>query len=503
MKNVIILAIISLLIINNISAQSQINTKAQRFYKQNGKFGVLLDDGTIFTTAKYDTIFIPSFALNNEFLITKNSDKYGIVIFPSDTTPIIIEPKLNSIYDNDGLIILKQNNKYGFIAYSKKIREPYVTENFNTYLVWLKSVYISNIEYDKIKDCHLFKGNNCGFVFKGRYSFGAGSEVNNYRIIPAIYDTLIYYSYGGRIPSLAYLTYTKHERLEEIDEGLNAVRYHAIKVIKNGFVNYLTINSSISDRPMHTLFLNNTYKDEELFYAEEGIFIINQLGKPLQLYNVVDSTFKIISDEQGKALILDKYYRFRGDRWREEDPVCVFYGESSDRKNFITLFTNVNKKENSLIFKDTVKPVYEVDYHDYNRYAQVYGRYDSYYGADKQIVQKADFTAFISSVTDKVENLSIKDFLLISFPDKKVVYCTSFNSKNETIKINYPNPEKLECCCPYFQIFKFIVKDDKYNTTKKQVLGYINYKTFQFSKKKPAGCEDDKENKLSGEMYKE
>jgi hypothetical protein len=219
------------------------------------------------------------------------------------------------------------------------------------------------------------------------------------------------------------------------------------------------------------------------------------------LYNVVDSTFKIISDEQGKALILDKYYRFKGDRWRDEDPICIFYGESRDSKNFITLFTNVNKKENSLIFKDTINPVYLFDYKRYYRYTQVYGCYASYYGADKQIVQQADFTAFISSVTDRVENLSIKVYSLLSFPDKKVVYSTSFNSKNETIKINYPKPEKLECCCPYFQIVKFIVKDDEYNTTKKQVLGYINYKTFQFSKKKPEGCNDDKG--PFGEMYKE
>ena len=155
-----------------------------------------------------------------------------------------------------------------------------------------------------------------------------------------------------------------------------------------------------------------------------------------------------------------------------------------------------------MIFKDTIEPIFKVKYRDYYRYRQVYGLYDSYYGADKQIVQEAVFTAFISSVTDRVENLSIKDFSLISFPDKKVVYSTSFNSKNETIKINYPKPEKLECCCPYFQIVKFIVKDDKYNTTKKQVLGYISYKTFQFLKKKPKGCEDD-ENTNDGEMYKE
>ena len=152
MKKIIFLALFSLLILNNTSAQTKYNTKAQHFYKQNGKFGVLLDDGSIFITAKYDTVFIPSFALNNEFLITKNSNKYGIIIFPSDTTPILIEPNFNSIYNDDGLIILKQNSKLGFISYSKKIRGSYITESFNTYLFWLKNIYFSNIEYDKIRD---------------------------------------------------------------------------------------------------------------------------------------------------------------------------------------------------------------------------------------------------------------------------------------------------------------------------------------------------------------
>lgn len=500
MKKSIILTVFFLLIINFIDAQNTYNTKAQRFYKQNGKFGVLLEDGTIFTNAKYDTVFIPKFAFGNEFLITKSSNKYGIIIFPSDTTPINIEPKLDSVYFsmNDEFIILKQNNKYGFIVYSERLRSPYVTENFSTYVVWLKNVYISNIEYDKICNQYIFKENKYGLILKGKYTYGSGTSISNYHVIPAIYDKLLYCDTKG---NLLYNTYEKLEVFEDNDESTTPVIYYLINVIKDGYVNYLSVNSSRPNRKMYTLFPFNTYKDDEIMSPISGIFIVNQLGQPLQLYNVIDSTYKTITDEQNKALILAKYHRFSGDRWYTEDPVCVFKGESSNDKDFITIFTNVNKKENSLIFKDTIRPIFEVKYRDYYRYTQVYGRYDSYYGADKQIVQQANFTAFISSVTDRIDNNSIKDFSLISFPDKKVVYSTSFNSKNETIKINYPKPEKLECCCPYFQIVKFTTKDDEYNTTKKKVLGYINYKTFQFSKKKPAGCEDDKG--LFGEMYKE
>lgn len=501
MKKVIVLLMFFLLF--------AIQLTAQKPYCQNGKYGALYNDGKILTELKYDSVFIPEFDGNtkggNLFLLTKISNKYGIIIFPSDTLPIIIEPKFDAIFQQKDYIIVEQNNKYGFIVYSSRYGATDAMKMFSDYRVWMKNVFISEIEYDKINDCHLFKGNKCGFIFLGEYGYISGKTIHNYRIIPAIYDSLIYYNNSSRLHSLAYPTYKKFEKIEDDDQGTNAVNYYAIKIIKNGFVNYLTINSSIADRPMHTLFLNNTYKDKELFYVEDGLFIINQLGKPLQLYNVVDSTYKIITDEQGKTLILDKYFRFRGDRCDEEDSVCLFYGESPDEKEFITIFTNVNKKENSLIFIDSERPDYDDHFTSIFKYKynQVIGWNDSYYGADNQIIQSTPFTAFISKITSyKVDGILMRDFSLISFPDKKVVYNASFNSKNETIKINYPKPEKLDCCCPYFQIVKFTTKDDKYNTIKKQVLGYINYKTFQFSKKKPAGCQDDK-NEYKGEMYKE
>lgn len=476
------------------------NINAQSYYKKNGKFGALTKDGAILTEAIYDTVYMPRFAYNEQFLITNIAKMYGAILFPTDAFPIIIEPKFDLIFYQSfcNIVIFKQGDKYGFIIYSERLRSPYVTENFSTYVVWLKNVYISNIEYDKICNQYVFIENKYGLILKGKYTYGSGTSISNYHVIPAIYDKLLYCDTKG---NLLYKTYEKLEVFEDNDKSTTPVIYYLIKVIKDGYVNYLSVNSSRPNRKMYTLFPFNTYKDDEIMSPISGIFIVNQLGQPLQLYNVIDSTYKTITDEQNKALILDKYHRFSGDRWYTEDPVCVFKGESSNDKDFITIFSNVNKKENSLIFKDTIEPIFKVKYRDYYRYRQVYGLYDSYYGADKQIVQEAVFTAFISSVTDRVENLSIKDFSLISFPDKKVVYSTSFNSKNETIKINYPKPEKLECCCPYFQIVKFIVKDDKYNTTKKQVLGYINYKTFQFSKKKPEGCNDDKG--PFGEMYKE
>jgi hypothetical protein len=362
-------------------------------------------------------------------------------------------------------------------------------------LVWLKNVYISNIDFDKINHCYLYKGNKCGFVFKGHYSFGAGSKVYSYRIISAIFDSLIYIDNNWTVPKLKYPTY---EKFEKIEDALNKVEYYAIKVINEGYVNYLTINSSIADRPMHTLFLNNTFKDEELSYAGDGVFIINQIGKPLQLYNVVDSTYMIIIDEQGKALILDKAFNFEENG---RDSIGRFLGRSIDNKEIIMLFINVYKKQNSLIFKDTIN-TNKYDFELNSIYKQVRGLKDAYVGADNQIVQQTVFTAFILIITDRFDKLSTRDFTLVSFPDKKVVYNTSFDPSKEKIEINYPNPEKLECCCPYFQIVKFVTKDDKYNTTKKQVLGYINYKTFQFSKKKPEGCEDD-ENTNDGKMYKE
>ncbi|MDD2433602.1 MAG: hypothetical protein PHX01_08000 [Clostridia bacterium] len=45
------------------------------------------------------------------------------------------------------------------------------------------------------------------------------------------------------------------------------------------------------------------------------------------------------------------------------------------------------------------------------------------------------------------------------------------------------------------------MKDRKAILTLIKQMAEINYKTFQFSKKKPAGCDDD-ENTNHGEMYK-
>lgn len=501
------------------------HTNAQKPYNQNGKYGAMYNDGKIFTGLKYDSVFIPEFDNvrgGNVFLVTKLQNKYGVIIFPSDTLPMIIEPKFDTIIkkEYDNYIITKQGNKYGFIVYKEK-KNGIFEDGYHCYPERdrVKNVYVSEAEYDSIYNFNrkdgdllyylerqlLYKDKQQGLVFHGGYKYINCNALYSYCIIPAIYDSIQIYNKNDLVAYEGYIKYEKFE--EEDDKSLHKVSYFVIKVMKDGFVNYLSVNESVADRPMHMLLPMNTYKDDELFYPSSGIFIINQIGKPLQLYNVVDSTYKIITDEQGKAIVLEKYYDFSRDLGNDfSNSVYSLVGVSKDKKEFITIFTNISNKQNSLVFNETVE-VWSYNNLQGNIFYQVLGyRYkkkenetvpDFYYDP------MCPFTAFIVRDTSYMDNgILMRAFSLFSYPDKRIIYTTTYKNRIERIEVISPIIRKIDCCCHYFQIVKY-TNDDERSKRKKRILGYINYKTYEFSKKRPDGCEDDQENSSNGEMYKE
>lgn len=505
------------------------HTQAQKPYNQSGKYGAMYNDGKILTGLKYDSVFVPEFDNvrgGNVFLVTKLQEKYGVIIFPSDTLPMIIEPKFDTIIKNeyDNYILTKQGNKYGFIVYQEKehgIRSVDELERYSKCYPEresVKNVYVSEAEYDSIYNFNrkdgdllyylerqlLYKDKQQGLVFHGGYKYINCNALYSYCVIPAIYDRIQIYNEKGLV---AYESYIKYEKLEEEDDkSLQKVSYFVIKVMKDGFVNYLSVNESVADRPLHTLLPMNTYKDDEIFYPSSGIFIINQIGKPLQLYNVIDSTYKIITDEQGKAIVLEKYYDFSRDLGNDfSNSVYSLLGVSQDKKEFITIFANINKNQNSLFFIDTV------DVWSYNnRYANKCSQVLGYRYKEKENEAVPDFfydpvhpfTAFISRDTSCIANgVLMRSFSLFSYPEKRIVYSTTYQNYIERIEIIRPNIEKIDCCCHYFQIVKYS-NEDASSKRKKRILGYINYKTYEFSKKRPNGCEDNKDNWHNRDMYK-
>jgi len=439
-KSIILTAIYSLLIINNIYAQS--------YFKKDGKFGALTSDGSVLTEAIYDDVYKPIFAYNNEFLVTKKSDKYGIIIFPSDTTPIIIEPQFNEIFGQDYcyIVILKQNNKYGFIDFNKKY-EP------GNKLNWIKNVYISEIKYDSITNQYLYIGNKVGFLFKGYLIFRDYSVIRTYSVIPAIYDTIT-----------SYIGYKKSENIIEDNISIKSINYPIIKVVKDGFVNYLTVSYK-GGIAFHPLFPDNTYTTDEINYIEDTReFIINQIGKPLRIFQPTDSTLKTIIDETGKTIILDKYYLFR---YKEKSMIYpnghnvhFYIGVNDKEKKMINVFVDAKNKYNSVVYKDTIFDDSALGkLIDYKNITIVKEIPSDLNGSSN--VDNIHNTIFIAKNNRfKTENGNKTEVTLLSYPENKVIYNITLNNETEQLIFN---KEKYyyDDNYPYIKLYLEIKKNSK------------------------------------------
>lgn len=478
MKKIIILAIFTLFISNNINAQS--------YYKKDGKFGALSKDGAILTEAKYDTVYMPRFAYRAEYLITKYSDKYGIIIFSTDTTPIIIQPKFDFIYYQDicDIVILKQGNKYGFIDYKVKYEA-----GSPALLYWIKNVYISDIKYDSIIGHYLYDGNRVGFLFKGYMTFGDRLVIRTYSVIPAIYDTIT-----------SYIGSNKFENLTEGNISIKSINYSIIKVVKAGFVNYLTVSYK-DDTAFRPLFPNNAYTPNEITYFEESKnFLINQIGKPLIVYHPKDSTYSVITDYAKNPIVLNKYYSFIDSDYLNDNNVLTYVGVNNDVSEMITIFIDKDNNQNSIVYKDTIfdkaildkriryeKMTIQIKNPNAKSALNVESSND-WLAFDSPFIPKTVFIAKYSRC--KTESGYKTEVTLISYPNNKEFYTTILNDDNEQLlfdRIDYPQDD---CNCPYFKLVKEI-KTSK-NQTKLKALGYINFKTYVFSTKTPRdkGCKE-------------
>lgn len=469
MKKTIILTIFSLLILNNISAQS--------FYKKDGKFGALTSDGTVLTEANYDTVYMPYFAYDKQFLITKSTNKYGIIIFPTDTKPIIIAPKFDAIFGQNYnyIVILKQGNKYGFIDYEEKYEAGSPAR-----IYWVKNFYISDIKYDSIVNSYLYIDNKVGFLFKGYLKYGDRIIIYSFGEIPAIYDTID-----------NYVGCDKLEKIIENNKSFSPEYYPIIKVVKDGFVNYLTVSYK-GGIAFHPLFPDNTYSTDEINYIEDTReFIINQIGKPLQIFQPTDSTFKTIIDETGKTIVLDKYYLFR---YKEKSIVYpngrnvhFYIGVNDKEKEMINVFVDAKNKSNSIVYKDTIFDNASLDKMiDYKNVSIVKVISDPNVYSN---IDYVSYTIFIAKNSRfKTESGYKTEVTLLSYPENKVIYNITLNSENEKLIFNKED-YYYEENCPYIKLYFEIKKDSE---SKYKMLGYINYKTHEFSKRKPkdSGCND-------------
>jgi hypothetical protein len=451
------------------------NSHAQQIIQQDGKYGVIDEKGKVIAPPIYDSAYQTKFrgsqGLDNPYIITVKNDKYGMILTPEKEDFYTIEPKFDTIIHRDyGYLILKQGNKWGFVLSCIASHSGGGFFSSNAIATQYKNIIISKIEYDDLYN-----------EFDSRYlkkdgKYGLRYSCDN--IVPAEYDTLIYEYNKQTIVGQYYLDPEKSQN-----------SYLLAKIVKNGKFNYL----AMGDKNSNKIIFPYTYEDKDISYIGEGLFIINQIGKPLLLFNVIDSTYKKLVDEQDKEIVLDKYYYFpiNNDVYAGKISILKILGMIKEDSEYITIFININNGK-SLIYKDIIPPWGE----NANKYDKVLG---VHWGPSRANLL---FTAFISQDVYYVEDgVRMRDFSLLTLPNKTVVYHTKYSANDEYIEVNSPKVEKIQCCCQYFQIVKYIKSNNRYNDEKKRVLGYIHYKTYKFSKKRPEGSEHDQENKVSGEMY--
>ncbi len=455
------------------------NINAQSYYKKNVKFGALTKDGAILTEAIYDTVYMPGFAYNKQFLITNIAKMYGAILFPTDTLPIIIEPKFDLIFYQSfcNIVIFKQGDKYGFFDYKLKYEAGSPAK-----IYWMKNFYISDVKYDSIINQNLYIGKKVGFLYKGYMTFGDRLVIRTYSVIPAIYDTIT-----------SYIGYNKFEKLTEDNMSVNSINYPIIKVVKDGFVNYLTVSYK-AGIAFHPLFPDNTYTPNDITYFEKSCkFLINQIGKPLLIFHPKDSTYSVITDYTKNPIVLNKHYTFIDSDYFNDNNVLTYVGVNNGVSEMITIFLDKDDNQNSIVCKDSIYDKSVVD--KLIRYEKITIKIEnqnrkSFFDSGSGSFY-FPYTVFIAKYTRfKSESGYKTEVTLISYPNNKEFYTTILNDDNEQLlfdRIDYPQDD---CNCPYFKLVKEI-KTSK-NKTKLKTLGYINFKTCVFSTKTPRdkGCKE-------------
>lgn len=435
-------------------------SQAQKIYSHGGKYGVTDTNGRIVTELKYDSVYITKQEKDeeggNKFVITKKDHKYGIVLFPSDTMPIIIEPKFDTIFQyEDDYIVLNQFVMWGFITYNSTSKATDNLRMFSDYRINISKVFISEMEYDKIDHRYLYKDDKCGYLFKSTLDYLNGQSFSEYCIMPAIYDEFHYNKKGSNFTG-------SYETGVELEKKY----YTLFKVIKDGYANYLSVNDRSAKDSFKTLF-PYIYNNEEVTYLENGLFIINKQGKPLKLYSAIDSSYHQLKDEQGKDVFLDKNFRY----WIKD--YCV-YNSITKSMDTVIIISGLNGSDNNVnriaLFVNTKNGSTIIFSSDEEDWCATF--------ADKFYVKYELPTIISISKGNRKSGRFIGEYQFLTYPDKREIFKGTHYGGDE-IELYYPNEDDYNCCCKYIEI----CRGSHYET-----LGFINMLTLEYVKRRPWGC---------------
>lgn len=245
---------------------------AQQVIKKNGKYGLIDAYGKIVLMPTYDSIISPKSWQADVFIII-NDGKFGYAIEDSYNADFIIsDVDYDEIKNNFELqkIIVKKGDKYGFVSYAIKEVQHHITGAYAYFAI--SYIFVSDVIYDQVSP------------LKKDGKFGKHVYLNI--IIPPIYDT---------VPVLIYSpTYYFYERGDSIHRNNT---FFLVK--KDSLYGVLKGHSK--------LVVPIIYKKGELNYIWEGNFVITQNGKPIKIFNLLDSTHLTLYSKGKPVIATDSF----------------------------------------------------------------------------------------------------------------------------------------------------------------------------------------------------
>jgi len=459
--------IITLFVIINLSVIAQDThelPKKPTVYNLNNKYGLADLDGTTILKPIYDSIFVFTDRYYPWILI-KDKEKYGFGIKIHSKGWKFTAIKYDNIKKIDfGFYILKNKNKYGFIGFDYYTRPT--TNDLYNYIDTIFNYNFKDAIYDSI-----YWENNKGYTLLKNKKYGL--YISGKTMIPTLYDTLPEFYEGYRGRGVVYAQYKK-----------NKLYFFIKKINKYGFINIednktITKLSPIYERDELKYFSEYekiSYKDEDGYERTKTIknsyiLIVPKINKPIQVFNIRDSTYTFLKDEKGEFI-------YRGD-------FSKFFFYASKKDYYIK-----NKKTN---IYDSI-----VGFYNFKLF-NVEG--NSIYNKNKKIFFNLN---------------SRKSYVLES---KNGIYNTSFDEninglKHFYFKVNYKSNKEIEVIYySYFENKKICslllkdiygdddiyinkISDDYVNLTigkNENLIGKIKIKTLKFTPaKKWYGCKKKK-----------
>ena len=433
---------------------------------QNGKFGLADPNGKIIFKPIFDSILVFKF-YSYPFILFKNNGKYGIGIKPTDKEWIFSKIEYDKVeFKYDGIYILRKGNKYGMISfkfYTKSYRPYY---DIPSYINKLWDVNFSKINYDSI-----YYDSENQYVLRENKKYGVLFNTNkstaylypNYDTIPILFTSVAHsVNDTNLIFSCFYVKKNKKTGVVFVNEKLNK--------------QILPFIYSLDELKYFSEYEDISYKDEDGYERTKTIknsyiLIVPKENKPIQVFNIEDSTYTFLKDEKGEFI-------YRGD-------FSKFFFYASKKDYYIK-----NKKTN---IYDSIVGFYSFELYN------VEG--NSIYNEKKKVFFSLN---------------SAKSYVLES---KNGIYNTSFDEninglKHFYFKVNYKSNKEIEVIYySYFENKKICslllkdiygdddiyinkISDDYVNLTigkNENLIGKIKIKTLKFTPaKKWYGCKKKK-----------